>query len=177
LAETESKLIRRREAGIEFLSGTWTADEPYLVITTPNWITDNRDQTIIIYFENKPIAAAAAAQEIWVSIAMPSEWDYDTFTLNEIAIGNQIFTQMTGSESGTWFLQQAATGEQIQLTVTYDSDTGFAEWYLRSYVKTTAEHFPVPTNKSVCTVRKTSGSAMMTPTTGWSSLNNWPCWS
>ncbi|MCL2711339.1 MAG: fibronectin type III domain-containing protein, partial [Planctomycetaceae bacterium] len=43
---------------------------------------------------------------------------------------------------GTWFLQQNSTGEQIQVTVTYCADTGFAHWYLRSWVVTTADKFP-----------------------------------
>ncbi|MCL2710847.1 MAG: carboxypeptidase regulatory-like domain-containing protein, partial [Planctomycetaceae bacterium] len=119
-----------------------TEEDPYFVITTPNWITDNRDQTITIYFENKA-SAAAAAQEVFVEIAMPPQWDYDTFVLEEICIGNQIFTQMADSTDGTWFLQQTSTGQQIQLVVSFDTDTGYAHWYLRSWVITTADKFPV----------------------------------
>ena len=121
---------------------TGTLEDPYLVITSPNWITDNRDQTITIYFENKRIAAAAA-QEVFVTIQMPLQWDYSTFTLGEISIGNQIFSEMIGYSDGVWLLQQTSTGQQIQVMVTFDADTGLAEWYLRSYVTGTADHFPV----------------------------------
>ncbi|MCL2641166.1 MAG: fibronectin type III domain-containing protein, partial [Phycisphaerales bacterium] len=119
-----------------------TVEDPYLVITTPNWITDNRDQSFTIYFENKRIAAAAA-QEVFVTIQMPMQWDWSTFVLGEISVGNQIFNELVGYSDGVWLLQQASTGQQIQVSVTFDADTGLAEWYLRSYVSSTPDHFPV----------------------------------
>ena len=119
-----------------------TEDEPYLVITTPNWTSDANEQAFTIYFENKA-SAAAAAQEVWVATQLPEEFDWSTFTLAEVAIGNQIFNEMVSYADGTWFLQQSSTGEQIQMSVTYDTLTGMAEWYLRSYVANTIDHFPV----------------------------------
>jgi len=121
---------------------TGTADEPLLVITTPNWITGNRGQTITVYFENKS-SATAAAQEITISMQMPGGWDWSTFTLGSVCIGGQIFTQMAGDADGTWYLRQDSTGDQIQLTVTYDADTGSALWYMRSYVEGAPYGFPV----------------------------------
>jgi len=119
-----------------------TEDEPYLVITSPNWTSSEDAKIYTIYFENKG-TASAAAQEIWVTTQLPEDFNWDTFTLGEICIGNQIFNEMVGHSDGTWFLKQSSTGEQIQLTATFDTLTGTANWYLRSYVATVADHFPV----------------------------------
>jgi len=123
-----------------------TEEEPNLVITSPNWITDNRDQTNSVYFENKP-SATIVAHEVSVSMQMPAEWDWSTFTFYEICIGTQVFTQMAGDSDGTWLLYQAETGKQIQLTLTYDAETGYVHWYMKS---TTDDGFLPPNDATHC---------------------------
>ncbi|MBQ3351048.1 MAG: right-handed parallel beta-helix repeat-containing protein [Thermoguttaceae bacterium] len=120
-----------------------TEDEPLLVITTPNWIASDtaKGQEYRIYFENKS-TATAAAQEVFVTMNMPEQFDWNSFELAEICIGNQIFDQMTGYADGVWTVNQTSTGDQIKISFELDDLTGEATWYLRSYVASTADNFP-----------------------------------
>ena len=130
--------------GYDFVTvNTGTEDEPFLVITTPNWIADDtdKDQAFKIYFENKS-TATASAQEIFVTTTLPDAFNWESFELSEICIGNQIFDVMAGYADGVWTVSQTSTGDQIQISANVDNETGIVNWYLRSYVTSTADHFP-----------------------------------
>ena len=123
-----------------------TEDEPFMVIDGANWITNNLNQEneYKIYFENKS-SATAAAQEIYVSTALPAEMDWDSFQVDAISIGNEIYT-LTDDwliSDNTWLVNQKSTGDQIKIRYSIDSQTGEVLWYLRSYVASTADNFPV----------------------------------
>ncbi|MDO4571324.1 MAG: choice-of-anchor Q domain-containing protein, partial [Planctomycetia bacterium] len=145
--------------GYDFVTvDTGTEEEPFLVITSPNWVAGDatKEQEFKIYFENKS-SATAAAQEVFVTTTLPEELDWSTFELQEICIGNQVFDEMVGEMDGVWTVNQTSTGDQIKISVTYDEETGLAQWYLRSWVASTADHFPAsayegflpPNNKEV----------------------------
>ena len=129
---------------------TWhdegTEDEPFMVIDGANWVYNNdlKDNEYKIYFENKS-TATAGAQEITVKTVLPQEMDWSTFQADEISIGNEIYTLSEDCRIGenTWLVDQASTGEQIKIRFDFDAQTGEATWYLRSYVATTADNFPV----------------------------------
>ncbi|MBQ6616351.1 MAG: carboxypeptidase regulatory-like domain-containing protein [Thermoguttaceae bacterium] len=122
-----------------------TEDEPFMVIDGANWITNNPNQEneYKIYFENKS-TATAAAQEIYVSTDLPAEMDWDSFQVDAISIGNEIYTLTDDCLIGenTWLVNQSSTGEQIKIRYSIDSQTGEVLWYLRSYVASTADNFP-----------------------------------
>ncbi|MDO5113433.1 MAG: hypothetical protein Q4E67_03570 [Planctomycetia bacterium] len=120
-----------------------TEEEPFLVITTPNWVAGDatKEQDFRIYFENKS-SATAAAQEVFVTTTLPEELDWSTFELREICIGNQVFDDTIGYMDGVWTVNQTSTGDQIKISVTFNEDTGEAKWYLRSWVASTADNFP-----------------------------------
>ncbi|MBQ9127533.1 MAG: hypothetical protein IJY15_07220, partial [Thermoguttaceae bacterium] len=120
-----------------------TPDEPFLVITTPNWIDGKAAATqyFTIYFENKP-TATAAAQEVFVETTLSEAFDWSTFELGAISVGNEIYDDPVGCVDGVWTVEQKSTGEQIQIFVECDPATGAVKWYLRSYVASTPDHFP-----------------------------------
>ncbi|MBO5436492.1 MAG: leucine-rich repeat domain-containing protein, partial [Thermoguttaceae bacterium] len=80
--------------------------------------------------------------EVFVTTVLPKEFDWDTFELGEICIGNQIFDKMVGESDGIWTMAQSSTGDQIQISAEVDYETGTVKWYLRSWVESTADHFP-----------------------------------
>lgn len=122
-----------------------TEDEPFMVIDGANWIanTSEQENEYKIYFENKT-TASAAAQEITVTTVLPAGMDWDSLELGEISIGNEIYTLTDDCliAENTWLVNQASTGEQIKIRFDYDSQTGEATWYLRSYVSSTYDNFP-----------------------------------
>ncbi len=120
-----------------------TQDEPFLVITSPNWIDGKAaaTQRFTIYFENKP-TATAAAQEVFVETTLSEAFDWSTFELGAISVGNEIYDEPVGCVDGVWTVEQKSTGEQIQISVECDPATGAVKWYLRSYVASTPDHFP-----------------------------------
>ena len=117
--------------------------DPYFVITTPNWTTASTEteRNYTIYFENKA-TATASAQEVFVSTALPVELDWSTFELRAVGAGDEVYTVMNGETDGTWIVAQKSTGDSIQISVEYDPRTGEVNWYLRSYVASTEDHFP-----------------------------------
>ena len=135
-----------------------TEDEPFLVITTPNWINAVEEQNFRIYFENKS-TATAAAQEVFIDFDMPEEWNRESFNVSEISIGNQWYNLNNAIKvaDNVWLVNQTSTGEQIRISVSVDWETGHVRWYLRSWVADTADHFPAdaysgflpPNNKEV----------------------------
>ncbi|MDO4628945.1 MAG: carboxypeptidase regulatory-like domain-containing protein, partial [Planctomycetia bacterium] len=118
-----------------------TEDEPFLVITSDNWISGEETYDYYVYFENKA-SASAAAQEVFVDMVMPEGWDWETFELTEVCVGNQIFDEMNGYADGIWTVSQTSTGDKIQISSTIDEETGEVKWYLRSWVESTSDHFP-----------------------------------
>ncbi|MBQ9454446.1 MAG: carboxypeptidase regulatory-like domain-containing protein [Thermoguttaceae bacterium] len=123
-----------------------TEDEPFMVIDGANWIYSSEllENEYKIYFENKT-SATTAAQEITVTTTLPKEMDWSTFQVDEIAIGNEIYTLSDDCLIGenTWLVDQTSTGEQIKIRFDFDAETGEAKWYLRSYVSSTYDNFPV----------------------------------
>ncbi len=120
-----------------------TEEELFKVITGNNWINGNGDLAYKVYFENKA-SATAAAQEIRVSMAVSEAWNWDTYSVNEIAIGSDIFTLSDSYliAEDTWLVPQASTGEQVKVVYTYNDETRLAQWYLRSWVESTLDHYP-----------------------------------
>ncbi|MDO4630003.1 MAG: hypothetical protein Q4C70_12550 [Planctomycetia bacterium] len=120
-----------------------TEDDLNLVITTPNWINGEGKQDYTIYFENKK-TATAAAQEVRVDMALPEEFNAETFQFEEICVGSQIYKLDNSAKiaENTWLVDQQSTGEKILIQVTLDTVTRTAQWYLRSYVQSTPDHFP-----------------------------------
>jgi hypothetical protein len=119
-----------------------TDEEPMLVITSSNWVNNIQQQKFSVFFENKS-SATAAAQEVFVTMILPQEFDYNTLSLGEINIGGQIFTVAENGSTGTWYLNQTSTGEKIKVTVTFNESTRELKWYLRSYVANTVDNFPI----------------------------------
>lgn len=122
-----------------------TEDEPFMVIDGANWIKNEeyQENAYKIYFENKK-TAAAAAQEITVKTTLPEEMDWNTFQVDQIALGQDVYTLSDESriDENTWLVNQASTGEQVKIRYDFDAQTGEATWYLRSYVRDTFDNFP-----------------------------------
>lgn len=122
-----------------------TEDEPFRVIDGKNWITNNPEQEndYKIFFENQK-TAGAAAQEITVTTTLPEEMDWDTFEVDQISIGREVYTLSNESliDDNTWLVNQTSTGEQIKIRYSFDPQTGEAKWYMRSYVSDTFDNFP-----------------------------------
>ncbi|MCR5360320.1 MAG: DUF2012 domain-containing protein [Thermoguttaceae bacterium] len=119
-----------------------TEEEPLLVVTGKNWVNAGT-MDFTVNFENKN-TAAAAAQEIFVNTALSEEYDWSTLSLGEICVGNEVYTLSDSNKiaDGIWRVSQKSTGEQIEIRFEFDESIGLASWYLRSYVASTADHYP-----------------------------------
>ena len=119
-----------------------TDDEPYMVIDGANWINSAQHE-YTIYFENKS-TATASAQEIYVSMKLPNEFDANTLAVDRLNIGGEIFSFSLDNQiaNNVWIFNQASTGEQIKVTFDFDKRARVAQWYIRSYVLSTYDRFP-----------------------------------
>ena len=71
------------------------------MITTLNWIDGKAAATqhFTIYFENKQ-TATAAAQEVFVETTLSEAFDWSTFKLDAISVGNEIYDDPFGCGNG-----------------------------------------------------------------------------
>ena len=95
-----------------------TDDEPYMVIDGANWINSAQHE-YTIYFENKS-TATASAQEIYVSMKLPNEFDANTLAVDRLNIGGEIFSFATDGTT-LWLDVLSETGQKI---IAYDIASG-----------------------------------------------------
>ena len=86
-----------------------------------------------VYFENKEGFDVADAQEVTVTNPL-NEWlDWSTFEVREVAFNNHIDTGLSGVANGTHDKRLEGTDRYVRTTVSIDTDTGVAKWYMRIY--------------------------------------------
>ncbi|MBP1588773.1 MAG: leucine-rich repeat protein [Kiritimatiellae bacterium] len=97
---------------------------------TERYVGPGTEMEYTIFFENKA-DAAAAAQEVRVTLQLDASLDWGTFEAGSVMANNTLDEGLAGSMCGTSQVTMATTAYDFRTTVGVDTNTGVVEWYLR----------------------------------------------
>jgi uncharacterized repeat protein (TIGR01451 family) len=96
-----------------------------------NFINSNEPMTYMVYFENLE-TATAATQEILITDQLDTAFDWATFSLGSLQIGNKTLSIPEGQQNfKTTIDLRPDLPTLVDLDCRYDAATGYAEWTLK----------------------------------------------
>ena len=90
-----------------------------------------------IFFENVA-TASAPAQEVFITDVLDSGLDWNTFSLGDVAFGDQLVNALAGNQSGTTRVILNAN-LAVDIIVAFDTTNGVVRWTLRTIDRATGE--------------------------------------
>ncbi len=99
-------------------------------ISAGHYVPAGKELSYIIFFENKP-TAAAAAQEVFVTDILDPNLDWSTLRLGEAAFGDVNVTSLAGQQEGTTRVN-LNDGMAVDIIVEFDADNGVIRWTFRT---------------------------------------------
>ncbi|MBP5788314.1 MAG: InlB B-repeat-containing protein, partial [Kiritimatiellae bacterium] len=108
---------------------------------TERYVGPGTEMEYTIFFENKA-DAAAAAQEVRVTLQLDGSLDWGTFEAGSVMANNTLDEGLAGAMCGTSQVTMATTAYDFRTTVGVDTNTGVVEWYLRVVDTNTFDGWP-----------------------------------